>query len=235
MFSFKFSSNSADVNRKMASMVQRQIPFATAKSLTLASKQMVEANKKDMVRIFDNPVAWTRNAFFFIPAKKNNPITIIKRKDKGGGTNVPANRQNYLETMQEGGGRQPKAFETALTSRARGASRFRYATPTRDTRTTAAGNVSLATVNKILSQASGKGGKMFVPKSSHPLAQRGGDGVFERMAKGKVKKRLHLHNSMPTYNPEFRFYRRMRTYGKKLFPRIFRRELANAMRTARLR
>lgn len=235
MFRFQLKSNSAEVNRKMANMVSRQIPFATAKSLTLTSKQLVQSNKKDMERIFDNPVAWTRNAFFFIPAKKNNPITIIKRKDKAGGTNVPANRQNYLETLQEGGGRPPKAFETALTSRARGASRFRYATPTRDTRTTGAGNVSLATVNRILGEAAGKGGKMFVPRSSHPLAQRGGDGVFERMARGKVKKRLHLHNSMPSYAPEFRFYRRMRSYGKKLFPRILRRELAMAMRTARLR
>jgi hypothetical protein len=235
MFSFKFSSNSADVNRKMANMVQRQIPFATAKSLTLTAKTLVEQNKRDMVSIFDNPVAWTRNAFFFIPAKKNNPRTIIKRKDMASGSNVPPSKQNYLEDLEDGGGRKPKAFETALTSRARGASRFRYATPTRDTRTTAAGNIGRATINKILAQAATKGGKMFVPKSTHPLAQRGGDGVFERMAKGKVKKRLHLHNSIPSYRPQFNFYRRMNKYGRTAFQRIFKRELANAMRTARLR
>lgn len=234
MFRFQLKSNSADVNRKMATMVSRQIPFATAKSLTLTAKTLVEQNKRDMVSIFDNPVPWTRNAFFFIPAKKNNPRTIIKRKDMASGTNVPPSKQNYLEDLQDGGGRKPKAFETALTSRASGASRFRYATPTRDTRTTAAGNIGRATINKILSQT-GKGGKMFVPKPSHPLAQRGGDGVFERMARGKVKKRLHLHNSMPSYRPQFNFYKRMDRYGRKAFQRIFKRELQMAMRTARLR
>jgi len=234
MFRFQLKSNSADVNRKMANMVSRQIPFATAKSLTLTAKTLVEQNKRDMVSIFDNPVAWTRNAFFFIPAKKNNPRTIIKRKDMASGTNVPPSKQNYLEDLQDGGGRKPKAFETALTSRASGASRFRYATPTRDTRTTAAGNIGRATINKILAQT-GKGGNMFVPRSNHPLAQRGGDGVFERMARGKVKKRLHLHNSMPSYRPQFNFYRRMNKYGKQAFQRIFKRELQMAMRTARLR
>lgn len=234
MFRFQLKSNSAEVNRKMAIMVSRQIPFATAKSLTLTAKSLVDANKKDMTRIFDNPVAWTRNSFFYIPARKDNPITVIKRKDRSG-SNAPASRQNYLEVQQDGGGRKPKAFETALVNRAKGAAGFRYATPTRDTRTTSSGNISLAGVSKILAEAGGRGGKMFVPQRNHPLAIKGGDGVFERMARNKVRKRLHLHNSMPTYRPQFKFYVRMNRYGRKLFPRIFKRELAMAMRTARLR
>lgn len=234
---FQFKSNAKQVNAKMANMVIKQVPFATAKSLTLTSKSLVEQNKRDTGQIFDNPTAWTKNAFFFIPAKKNNPRTIIKRKDKGTGTasNVPPAKQHYLEVQQQGGGRNAKAFEGALRARVKGAGNFRYATPTRDTRLNSAGNMTRHQINKILSEAGTKGGKFFVPQSNHPLALKGGDGVFERMARNKVRKRLHLHNSTPTYSAQFNFYGRMRRYGKAAFPRIFRRELRAALMTSGFR
>ena len=235
--SFQFKSNSKQVNAKLATMVSRQVPFATAKSLTLTSKSLVEQNKRDTTTIFSNPTAWTKNAFFFIPAKKNNPRTIIKRKDKAAGTasNVVPSKQHYLEVQQTGGGRQPKAFEGAIRIRGKGAGNFRYATPTRDARLNASGNMTRNSINKIITGLGQKGGKFFVPKSTHPLAVRGGDGVFERMAKNKVKKRLHLFNTLPTYRPKFRFYKRMTAYGKTAFPRIFRQELRNALRSSGFR
>lgn len=234
---FKFKANTKEANARMAKAVHRQIPFATAKSLTLSSKSLVEQNKRDIDQIFTSPNAWTKNAFFFIPAKKNNPRTIIKRKDRGTGSasnNVPS-RQHYLEVQQSGGGRNPKAFESALKARGRGASRFRYATPTRDTRLNAAGNMTRNQVNKILNSVGQRGGKFFVPKSSHPLAVKGGDGVFERMANNKVRKRLHLTNNIPNYRAQFRFYKRMRRYGLLAFPRIFKKELRNALMTSGFR
>jgi hypothetical protein len=235
MFSFKFNSNSAKVNRKMSDLVARQMPFATAKTLTLTAKTLVEQNKRDMPKLFNNPVPWTQNAFFFIPAQKNTLRAVVKRKDKGQGSNVSPARQNYLETQNEGGGRSPKAFENALRGKSPNAARFRYATPTRNTRMTAAGNMSRASIAKMLGQVGSPGAKMFVPKSTHPLAKRGGDGVYERMAKGRVLKRLHLTNSIPSYQPAFRFEERMNNYARKAYSRILRRELQAAMRTARLR
>lgn len=233
--SFQFKSNSKQVNAKLATMVSRQVPFATAKSLTLTSKSLVEQNKRDTTTIFSNPTAWTKNAFFFIPAKKNNPRTIIKRKDRAGGSNASPSKQHYLEVQQQGGGRGPKAFENALRLRGRGAGGYRYATPTRDTRLNAAGNMTRNQINKIIAGVSQKGGKYFIPKPNHPLAIKGGAGVFERMAKNKVKKRLHLTNTIPNYRAQFRFYKRMTKYGKMAFPRIFRAELKNALRTSGFR
>ena len=70
VMSFKFSSNSKQVNAKLSTMVARQIPFATAKSLTMTSKTLVEQNKRDITTIFSNPTAWTRNAFFSYRLRK---------------------------------------------------------------------------------------------------------------------------------------------------------------------
>ena len=237
VIAFNFKSNSKQVNGKLSNLVARQMPFATAKSLTLASKTLVEQNKRDITTIFSNPTTWTKNAFFFIPAKKNNPRTIIKRKDKSTGTssNTVPSKQHYLEVQQQGGGRSPKAFEGAIRNRGKGASKFRYATPTKDTRLNASGNLTRNNINKILAGVTQKGGKFFIPKSDHPLALRGGDGVFERMAKNKVKKRLHLTNSIPSYRPKFRFFKRLHRYGKLAFPKIFRTQLRNALRTAKFK
>jgi len=237
VISLKFSSNDKKVNAKLSQMVARQMPFATAKSLTLASKTLVEQNKRDITTIFSNPTAWTKNAFFFLPAKKNNPRTIIKRKDRPSGTssNTVPSRQHYLEIQQQGGGRSPKAFEGAIRNRGKGASKFRYATPTKDTRLNASGNMTRNNINKILAGVTQKGGKFFIPSSSHPLALRGGDGVFERMAKNKVKKRLHLTNAIPSYRPQLKFYSRLNRYGRIAFPKIFRTELRNALRTSGFR
>ena len=63
------------------------------------------------------------------------------------------------------------------TNRGKGASKFRYATPTKDTRLNASGNMTRNNINKILAGVTQKGGKFFIPKSNHPLALRGGDGV----------------------------------------------------------
>lgn len=234
--SFQFKSNSKQVNARMAHLVARQMPFATAKSLTMTSKTLVDQNKRDIGNIFSNPTAWTRNAFFFIPAQKNNPRTIIKRKDAGTGssTNAPPSKQHYLEVQQQGGGRSPKAFESAVRVRGKGAGKFRYATPTRDARLNASGNMTRGSISKII-EGLGKGGKFFIPKPDHPLTLKGGDGVFERMAKNKVRKRLHLFNKMPVYRGRFRFYMRMEKYAKLAFPRIFRQELRNALKSSGFR
>lgn len=231
MIAFKFNSNSKALNAKMAKVSMRQFHFATAVSLTKTAKSLVEQNERDMRQTFQNPLSWTLKAFRRTVARKHDLRTIIKRKDQSRGlsTNTTPNRQHYLEVQDDGGPRPMKAFEKAIKGKARGASGFSYVTPTRNAPKTRSGNVTRNYIGKVLSETSRKGGKFFVPKSNHPLALKGGDGVFERMAKGKVKKRLHLHNSMPNYRPRLRFHERMHRYGRLAFPKVFRQELRSAL------
>ena len=228
---FKLNSNSKELNAKMARIAMRQLPFAAAVSLTKTGQALVEQNERDMRKTFEKPVGWTLKAFRRTVATKSNLRTIVKRKDQARGlsTNTTPNRQHYLEVQDSGGTRPMKAFEKAIKGRARGASRFNYVTPTRDAPKTSTGNVTRGYIGKVLSETSQKGGKFFVPKSDHPLALRGGDGVFERMARGKVKKRLHLHNKMPNYRARLRFHDRMYRYGRMAFPKVFRQELRSAL------
>ena len=229
--SLKFKSNSKALNAKMAQVSMKQLQFATAVALTKTGQSLVEQNERDMRQTFQNPLGWTLKAFRRTVAKKNDLRTIIKRKDQSRGlsTNTTPNRQHYLEVQDDGGARPMKAFEKAIKGKARGASGFNYVTPTRDAPKTRSGNVTRNYIGKVLTETSRKGGKFFVPKPNHPLALKGGDGVFERMARGKVKKRLHLHNSVPNYRARLRFHERMHRYGRLAFPKVFRQEFRSAL------
>jgi len=227
--SLNFQANTKQIEARMANLALKQIPFATAKALTLTAKELVNQNERDTAQIFNSPTNWTVKAFRFIPAKKNNPRTFILRKDRPATTNVPRSKQNYLEDLQTGGGRKPKAFEGALSAKAKGANKFRYATPTRSSRLNKAGNISRNAIDKILAETGVSGSKLFIPRSDSGLALKGGDGVFQRMARGKVKKLLHLTNATPNYRKTFNFYGRMQKYGRSKFPKIFQREFRAAI------
>ena len=202
--SLNFKANTAAAQWRMSSLAVKQVPFAVAKSLTLSAKTLVEQNKRDANVIFQRPTARTRNAFF-IPAKKFNPRTIIKRKDMASGSNVPPSKQNYLETMQDGGARRLKAFENALRTKVKGADRFRYATPTRNTRLNMSGNVTRNQIQKILAETGKKDQSYSSQGRSIFLSMRGNTGVFQRMARNKLKKILHLTNVTPSYSKEYNF------------------------------
>ena len=233
--SLNFKSNSSVVQNRMSKLALKQVPIAVAKSLTFTAKTLQEQNVRDMPTLFDNPTGWTRNAFRIIPAKKNNPRAFVLRKDRTTktATNAAPSQQHYLEVQQTGGGRPSKAFERAIQARGIGAQKFRYATPTSRQSIGKFGNVTKGQVTKLIEGVSQRGSKFFIPQSSHPLAIKFGDGIYERMKRNKVKKLMHLHTTTPSYRRQFRFYQRMNRYALKAFPRIFQREFGHALRTAR--
>ena len=237
--SIKLNSNVKDVNAKLAALTIKQIPYATVVALTKTVQHLEQANKKDMERIFDNPTRWTKGAFRIEPArlKPYKPFAEVLRKNKvkGKASNTTPNKQHYLEVQERGGVRPPKAFERALRGRGRNAKKYLYATPTSQQRTDQAGNVTLGQIGKMLGEVSTKGGKFFIPKDSHPLTLKSGAGIYERMKRGKVRKRMHLHTKMPTYGAELRFGRRMRSYARKVFPQVLQKEFRNALRNAKFR
>lgn len=237
--SIKLASNVKDVNAKLSALTLKQIPYATVVSLTKTVKQLEKANQKDMERIFEKPTRWTKGAFRTDPAKLKpyKPMAEIRRKDvkAGSGTNTVPSKQHYLEVQERGGVRPPKAFERALRGRGRNAKKYLYATPTSQQRTTAAGNVSQGQIGNMLGELSKQGGKFFIPKDNHPLMLKSGAGIYERMARGKVRKRMHLHTKFPSYGANFKFGRRMRSYAKKVFPQVLQKEFRTALRDAKFR
>ena len=116
VLAFKFKSNSAAVQNKMAKLALKQVPISVAKALTFTAKILQDQNVRDMPTLFDNPTGWTKNA--------------------------RTSQQHYLKVQQTGGGKPSKAFETAIQARGIRAQKFRYATPTSRQSTGKFGNVT---------------------------------------------------------------------------------------------
>jgi hypothetical protein len=244
MISFNFNSNSKIVNSRLSNMVARQMPFAISKALNDTAKALVVKNKKDMARIFNNPVPFTLNAFYFIPARKYESSVTIKRKDKAVG-------KHYLEVQQDGGIRPQTGFERALENRLPYGGIVKHATPTSGAPKNKYGNMSPGFRNQMMSALqlqrdpaanskkfgrTNKGSReFFVPKPDHPLGRGKKAGVYQRYASGKIKKVLNFIDHSLNYRPRLRFDERMQLYGSNMYPKRLQLALRHAMQTARMK
>jgi hypothetical protein len=236
---FKFSSNTKLVNEKMSNMVARQMPYATQLALNNTAKNLVARNKRDMKRIFDRPVNFTLNAFYFKAARKHENTVTIRRKDMQKG-------KHYLEVQEEGGVRPQTGFEKAFAQNLPYAGILRHITPAQGTRLNKHGNMSPGFRMQMLSAMqvardpqqrskkfgrTNKGSKQyFIPNTTGKKA-----GVYQRLASGKVKKVLNFHDSSMRYRPKLRFSERMGMYGRSVYPKNLQAGLRRAMATAKLR
>ena len=67
----------ADVLRAFDAAEHRQMPFAAATTLTRLARLAREAEAAEIVRVFDNPVPFTRNAVGMSGATKASPESLV--------------------------------------------------------------------------------------------------------------------------------------------------------------
>ena len=261
--SFKFESNSKEVNAKLSNMVAVQMPFAISKALNDTAATMVAKNMQDIPRIFNNAVPWTIKAFGSSKLKHgpvNKKGTRVTKADvKSGHAHIYVRRKDqvtkrhYLDVQEEGGTRENTGLETLVnlnlpTSRFVGS-----VTPTPHLKRNKSGAMSGGELNKIMSalhlsrdtsthsKRYGYTGKTkrstgyFVPAPTHPLGQGKRFGVYRRNSVGNAKKVLNISERRPIYKPKFRFDERMTRYGKMVFPKKMQKALIYALSTAKLR
>lgn len=233
-----FAHNIRDVARDLSDFAQRQLPFATALALNEVGAKAIEANKAEMARAFDRPVAWTLNAFHFRRASKRGLFITIERK-------LPARGRHYLETQEAGGARPLTGWERQLASRLPYAGHVGFIVPTGNLKLDGHGNIPRGEMQRILSRigaqgdpannstkrsrARNPGGAYFVPKPGGRLSP----GVYVRDAGGRIRKVLALNVAAPGYKARFRFEPVMTATAQAHFPPAFERALARALATAR--
>jgi hypothetical protein len=254
VMSFKFNSNSKQVNAKLSNMVAVQMPFAVSKALNDTATTLVAKNKQDMRLIFKNTVNYTLNAFGRSPFKfgpmkmvrKGQNRVFIRRKDDRA-------KRHYLEVQQTGGPRPRTGIETKLQYNLPTTRYIGTATPTRRLKRNKSGGISMGEVNKILSALHlqsdkstnspkyGQSGKtkrsrqFFVPAPSHPLGQGRRFGIYERTPAGNAKKLINISERAAVYKPKLKFYQRMNRFGNKVYPAKMQKALKFAMRTAKFK
>lgn len=135
------SSLTAWANR----MARDQVPYATAVALTKTAQLVREAEKAEMIKVFDRPTRFTLNSLYLRAARKDRLWAEVWLKDTG-----DAAAAQYLHPQIVGGQRSVKRFERRLQD-ARIMPRGWVAVPGRGARIDAYGNMSSQQIVQVLS------------------------------------------------------------------------------------
>lgn len=239
---------------------RNQVPFALARALTKTGQAVRDAQRKEIVRVFDRPTPYTRNSVFLRPATKQRLEAEVWLKDGNSKT-------HFLLPQIEGGSRPLKRFEQRLVMTGYMQPTER-AVPGEGARLDAYGNISRGQINQILSQlktavvlgdysnatdskrSRAKRAKeaYFVSRGPGTWTGRGAwkngnksqhlpRGVWVRRsfgAWGTAVKPVLLFVPKVSYRSRYEFYRLSRQVVDRDFAQNFRDSWAGAMATARL-
>jgi len=134
-------------------LARRQLPFATALTLTRIAKDAKEDLTREIPKRFDRPTPFTQRSVYMKAATKKTQSAEVWLKDFiGKGT--PAAK--YLAPQIFGGARDLKRFERRL-DYAGILPKGRFVMPTRDTPMDRYGNISGPWLNKVLSELGAQG------------------------------------------------------------------------------
>lgn len=95
----RVSSDLARLSSSLTELQQRQVPFATARALTVTAQLAAGAVTRQLPTIFDRPTPFTLRAIGVQPATKRHLEARVFVKDR---------QAEYLALEETGGTRQPK-------------------------------------------------------------------------------------------------------------------------------
>jgi hypothetical protein len=247
MLEYKVTGDVKAITDHLSRMARDQIPFATAKALTMTAKAVQREIDAEIKRVFDRPTPYTQRATFVRTATKQRLFAEVKLKDQAFKGN-PAVR--YLEAQVEGGRRKHKGFEKLLI-RAGVMPAGWYAVPGKGAPLDAYGNISGGTITRILSQlkasrdplanetARSKGRNRRRVKARYFAVMPGRErtkhlkaGVYERVGRS-IKPVLIYVQRAPKYRRRLQFYRIADQVARMRFPIEFARAAREAISTAR--
>jgi len=235
-------SDIKDFRKQLTSLQKQQLPFAVSLAVNRTAEAVKEQNVVNMKRVFDRPTRFTLNAQAIRRGNKRAPEAELFFRDfapKG----TPAGK--YLIPQVEGGYRRAKRHEVAL--RRIGVLRDdEYTAPAPGARLNAFGNIPASRYTAILAQlqAFGEQGylanetarsrarnrgraRYFTPQFGSRLPR----GVWERTTRGTIKPVLWFIKA-PRYQRRFRFQDLSSYEARRRFPRIMRKAMEYAVKTA---
>lgn len=231
----KFFTVEADVSHLVRSLdlIEKDIPFLTAFSLTKTAQDIKAAELEVMGQVFDRPTKFTMNALYVKPATKTDLTAVVEFKEKAA-KSIPAWR--YLGPHVEGGGRDKKSHERGL-ERVGILRSDEWAIPGRNVPVDAFGNVPGKVFLRILSQLqaaeqfAGSSSNMTARSRKRALKAAGGryfvmrnsktapDGIYLRENAGTKITAVLLFVKQPQYKKRFPFYETaQRVYEQNVAP-----------------
>jgi len=228
--------------KRLNDLALKQVPFATAKALTLTAKDAQAEAQRVMQQVFDRPTPFTLRSLFIRPATKARLSSMVYVKDDP--FNGVASAARMLGHEYEGGTRTHKRLEGALL-RAGLISSGEFVVPGAAARLDRYGNMSRGQVQQILSQlnaahdpaawaSKSKRSRRNVRKAGAMFWSRGGAlprGAWQR--NGRHVRPLLIVIRAPHYRQRMNLEQIVERVQASAFPRHFERALADAIGSAR--
>lgn len=237
----------------LTDLERRQLPFATMQAINSTAFEVRQRWGEVMPRVFDRPTPLTTKAVLYRKATKSNLTAEIFIRDEAFKGTPPA---KYLQAQVFGGNRGTKAFEKRLQSAGFLPVGW-FAVPGKGAQLDAYGNLAGARMNRILSQL----GARFDPLQNEtdvsrgrrrkrearkhrgdyvPIRQRRGrlaPGIYQRVTTGFGSTLVSVLRFVERvrYRPRYNIHDMARKVYARRFPDIFKRELAEAVASAKAR
>lgn len=239
MLAVKFDTSVLE--RKFSGIEKKQLPFATALTLTWTARDMQEAIKRAMPSEYDRPKRYTVEGVFLKAATKAKLEAYVFLRDEATKGTAPV---KFLAPSVYGGHRRVKRFERAL--RATGAIKgTELAIPASGAKLDSYGNVSAGTIVQMLSNlgANPSGANTPIGKLRKRGKKKGNDwfvgtignqrAIFKREGKTLKTYFLLVEESTVTYPKQFAFFDIAEHAFKRSFKKNWESALAYALRTAK--
>lgn len=145
-FAFRLDTSSFDAALK--ALVNKQLPYASSVALNKTANAVLDAERRTMESVFDNPTPFTLNSLRVKRATKTDPVAQVRFKDPTAGNR---SAEKYLDAEVRGGDRAVKGIELLLRSRGQ-LDAGSYLVPGSAAKLDASGNLARSQYNQILDQ-----------------------------------------------------------------------------------
>jgi len=134
---FKIEARGLEAIDDYVNALPKTAPRALERAIDYTAKEIKKDVKEMIPRVFDNPVAWTRNSLQVTPTRNHNMTAFVWFKEP------PRMSEHYLVPQVDGGPRDTKGFERALDNI--------KMVPGKHLRLLKSGNVSPGLIQQVLS------------------------------------------------------------------------------------
>ena len=222
MITVSLDSRGLDRSRAFLAAATNQLPFATSVALNRTARDVQQALKAQTTQSFNQPTAFTRNAFRYTQSSKASLLaTVFSSPDR-----------SYIPVQSFGGQRRLKGYEAFIRGLAKGEGSplpNRKIVPTR-LAVNQAGNPKRSLFSQIESGLSTTDqGGFFIG------TPRGGSrepGVYRR-SRGRLFPYFIVADSEPLYRPLFPFNRVGQSTIKQSYPLHISAAVEKALQSAR--
>lgn len=242
-----------EIEAHLSGLAKRQVPFATALSLTRTAQFVQRKMIQEIARSFDRPRPYTMGATYVRPATKQNLSAEVKIKDEAFKSAPPI---KWLMAEIYGGQRRHKAFEMLLI-RAGAMPANMYAVPTKAAGQDSYGNIPSSEISRLLSDlqsrrdplanatAASRGRRLKSRTkrpafyfSTYPVTSRTAHlapGVYRRthLGFGAAIRPVLIFTSAPKYRRRLRFFEVADQVARMRWPLEFALAMRHALETAR--